>query len=160
MRKYLMLPCLFLFTFSFIFSAEVKLTDLQVKEKPAINSDIKITQNVYSLFSTKNLAWTTLAFLAATGLTAKEKDASDTHVALAGLTMISYGAFLNSYLTNSTYNSEDGGRNKYINGHPIQNGFISLPCLYCQLQVQLLRVNLTEVKIVLLVLLHYTNHQL
>lgn len=112
MKRYLVLCLLSSITFSSVYAAEVKLSDLQVKDKVDITADVKTSHNTYSLFSTKNLAWTTLAFLAATGLTAKEKDASDTHIALAGLTFMSYGAFLNSYLTNSSYNSEEG-RHKY-----------------------------------------------
>ena len=55
----------------------------------------------FELFSTKNLAWGTMTLLGATALTAQEKKASSAHLALASLSMFSYGAFLNSYFTNS-----------------------------------------------------------
>ncbi len=61
----------------------------------------------FEIFSTRNLAWGTMALLGATALTAQEKKASSTHLALSAISMMSYGAFLNSYFTNPS-------RDKYV----------------------------------------------
>lgn len=99
---------------SIIFLSSVSATTVSMNDFRQDQSTIEDTNrypssmNDSKILSTTNLAWSTLTLLGATALTGREKKAHPIHTSLAGLTGISYGMFLNSYL-----NDEKAQENKY-----------------------------------------------
>lgn len=95
-----------IFVSSALYANDITLADLRI-DGSNVNRTVASEQE-RNCFSTRNLAWMTMALLGATGLTGQEKDASTTHTALASLTAMSYGAFLNSYMKDPVYTSVEG----------------------------------------------------
>ncbi|MBT3982343.1 MAG: hypothetical protein HOE90_13375 [Bacteriovoracaceae bacterium] len=80
-----------------VFSSELEFKNLQLNPTTAQSRNIASSGSSSGIFSTTNLAWTTMTFIAATALTGKEKTATSTHLSLASLAGLSYGAFIHSY---------------------------------------------------------------
>lgn len=91
-----------------VFATDLKLQDLSVGSNAGVNSRTPNAEGSTKFLTTTKLAWSTLTLLGATALTGREKKAHPIHTSLAGLTGISYGMFLNSYL-----NDENAQANKY-----------------------------------------------
>ncbi len=71
-------------------------------------SSIETSSNSNSIYSTRNLAWGTIALMGATALTGRELKVTPIHISLASLSMMSYGFFMNSYLNDSKMGKKKG----------------------------------------------------
>ncbi|MCB9091220.1 MAG: hypothetical protein H6621_10730 [Halobacteriovoraceae bacterium] len=103
--KYLQLLFAFLLLSTIAYADNLTLRDFSLKANEEINQTSAMEIKETGIMTTKNLAWTTVALLTATAFTGREKKANPIHMSLAGLSFMSYGMFLNSYLKSNQYNS-------------------------------------------------------
>lgn len=101
--------CLMIMIVSTATANTISMNDFRQDQPTQVDSNrYPSSMSETKILSTTNLAWSTLTLLGATALTGREKKAHPVHTSLAGLSGISYGMFLNSYL-----NDQKAQENKY-----------------------------------------------
>jgi len=106
--KRIILAALIFSSFNLAFADNLKLADLKVKNSIDMHRSMTSQKSEQTFFTTKTLAWTTVALLGATALTGRERKVNPIHVSLASLSLLSYGAFIHSYFTNQEVSGTDG----------------------------------------------------
>jgi len=129
----LLLVAALVFSHTLSFAGEIDFKSLKIADAGKPSSDpFSAVRNIQStnsedcfLKSPKFWAWTTMVFLGATAATAKEKQATPTHKALAYFTVASYSSFAATYLNADKPTAANAESRKWVN----RSFFLHLPAM-------------------------------